>query len=390
MKKYSTLAVLVVSMLFSISTQTKADFNKDGYFEIPSNFDLFTSQNFKGYTKPLFTTIGQGAQSNLYSRASYDEFWSIGMDLSLSSTIIPNSQRTYTAELPKAFGDQTIMDNAIYKDGKIVRNITSIEQPTIYGGESNAIYVVAPLEGGDPADSIYKSVAFNEGNDISTMASLPALQFYVGLPTRTEIRLRYLGAPVQDQMYNHLAIAANQQIDHWMELFNPDDKMALAFNASYQFMTLAETVDMNSWSFGFHFSKEFTNGLAVYSGLQLEDLSGKFKVVRENGYNPDFYDSETDELKSVTEIPESQLLEYAAHVMAREDVKNSPYEEVKKLKPLEFDIETFTNWRFLVGGSYEYGIAEFHLDLGYASQIFVNGGLRLRFYQWDGDEVAPE
>ncbi len=375
----------------SLSFTAKAEFNKDGVLEVPGDFNLFTSKNLQGYTKPLFTTIGQGAQSNLFTVASYDESYSIGIDLSLSSTLIPGSQQVYDAVLPAAFGDTDRMDNAIYQNGKIVRNISgTVEQPTIYGGQSNAIYVVAPVQGGDPADSIYKTIAFNEGTNINTMASLPAFQLVFGLPTRTELRFRYLGAPVDDQMYSHLAISANQQLDHWMNIFDEKDNMALAINASYQFMTLAETIDMNSWAVGLHVSKGFGDGFSVYGGLQLEDLSSTFNMVRQNGYEADYYQEDGKTLKSRSAVTAEKQLNYDAHVAARKNVETNPYEEVRLLKPLSFDIESFTSWRFTVGAAYEFGIMELHLDMGYASQMFLNGGIRLRFKEWANSSVSAE
>ncbi len=375
--------LFLTALTLVLPSLMKAEFNEKGIFEISSDFSAFNSENFKGYTKPLFTTIGQGAQSNLFSVANYNDSYSIGLDISLSSTIIPGSQGTYNAMLPAAFGDTSIMDNAIYKNGQVIRNISgTVEQPTIYGGSSNAIYVVSPVAGGDPADSIYKTIGYNEGNNISTMASLPAIQLVFGLPTQTELRFRYLGAPIDEEMYNHIAVSANQQVDQWFDLFEKDDNMALAIHGSYQFMTLAETIDMNSWAAGVHFSKGFGDGLSVYTGIQLEDLGGTFNVARQNGYQEEFYISGTDELKPFNNVPTELQAQYVAHVAARRDTENSPFEEVRLLKPISFDIETFTNWRFTVGGAYEYGIMEFHLDIGYASQMFLNGGLRLRFKDW--------
>lgn len=381
--KFIKILLVGASLTLLAFSSMKAEFNENGVFEISSEFSGFNSENFKGYTKPLFTTIGQGAQSNLFSVANYNESYSIGIDISLSSTLIPGSQENYNAMLPAAFGDTNIMDNAIYKNGEIIRNIGgTVEQPTIYGGESNAIYVVSPVPGGDPADSIYKTIAYNEGNNIATMASLPAIQFIFGLPTRTEIRFRYLGAPIDEEMYNHIAISANQQVDEWFDIFDSEDNMSLAIHGSYQFMTLAETIDMNSWAAGVHFSKGFGDGLSVYAGLQLEDLGGTFNVERKNGYREEFYVQGTNELRDLNEVPTELQAQYVAHVNARKDTENSPFEEVRLLKPISFDIETFTNWRFTVGGAYEYGIMEFHLDMGYASQMFLNGGIRLRFKEW--------
>lgn len=373
------------------TSSAKADFNEDGLLEVSSDFKLFTSDNFKGYTKPLFTTIGQGIQSNLYTVATFNQSYSIGIDLSLASTIIPGSQQVYDAKLPAAFGDITRMDNAIYKNGKVIRNIGgTVEQPTIYGGASNAIYVVAPVEGGDPADSIYKTIAFNEGNDISTMAALPSLQLIFGLPTRTELRFRYVGAPINDQSYSYLSISASQQVDKWFDMFDEIDDMGLALNVSYQFMTLAKTLDMNSWAVGMHFSKGFGDGWSAYTGLQIEDLSGRFNMVRQNGYKAEYYEPNGEDLKAFNTVPVAKQADFIAHVQARDEVKDNPYEEVRLLKPLSFDIETFTNWRVLIGGAYEYGIFEIHLDLGYASQMFVNGGVRFRFKEWKNEVLVAE
>ena len=349
----------------------------------PQEFESFTSSNFQGFTKPFFTTLGQGAQSNLYTRAVYEEKFGIFFDLSVSSMIIPQSQKTYTAQLPKHLEMTENFDYAYIDNGKVIRNFgTTISQPTIYGESANTVYLTPKT--GDPADSIFKTIGFLEGNRVNTMMSLPALQFGFSLPTRTQIRLRYLGAPTDDVMINFLSFNVNQQIDHFMGLFD-DDMMGLAFNVSYQNFFWGDYTNLHSYSAGLHFSKAWENGLAIYTGLQYENLSGQFSMNRSNGYNAEFYREDGVTLKDFENVPNSLKSSYVVHVAERENVKNSPYEEVRLLKPVEFDIESFTNIRFLLGASYKVGIAEFHVDMGYASQMFLNGGVSLTITTWGGN-----
>lgn len=68
--------------------------------EISREFTMFTSQQASGFLKPLFTTIGESLNSGLYTKADYARGWSFGLDITLTSMIIPKSQTTYSAVLP--------------------------------------------------------------------------------------------------------------------------------------------------------------------------------------------------------------------------------------------------------------------------------------------------
>lgn len=364
----------------------------DDEVTIPNDYSLFTSANFKGYTKPLFTTIGQGAQSNLFTTANYDEKWYISLDLSASSVLIPESQKTYDASLPDLFTNPERVDIAAYKDGEIIRNFDGIEQPTIYGGESTTIYAASPLnnENSEPSDSLYKTLSFMEGSDISTMASLPALQLMIGLPTQSEIRFRFLTFGSGNENISYLNLGLNQRVDRYLDLWDEKDSMALAVNIGYNTIGFGDVIDMNSISFGVHFSKDFGDNFSVYSGIQYENLSGDFYIEREGGYNSEFYFGDGETLRPRSSIDPDLRADYDEHVVKKMDVSESPFEEVRMLKPMEFSIESFTNFRILAGASYKVGIVEFHLDLGYASQPFLNGGISFRLGSWGGQERNRE
>lgn len=353
MKKLVTAFILFLpAFLFS---------QKD--IEINKEFSLFTSENAKGYFKPMFTTIGESFNTGLHTTAFYSNSWSIALDFSVMGMMIPNSQLNYNAELPDLYGNDDVTQTAELRDGSINRSLSGFtRQPTIYGSKSNPIFA-APQNHFAP-DSFYKTVAYAEGNNISFMPGVPVAQLVAGFPTRTQLRLRYFGFNLLGEPLTYYTVALNQNIDRFFDLFDEEQNMALAANFAYHSFSRNPGIDISSFAAGLHFSKTFDFGLSLYTGMQYEGVSGSFYAVKE-----DFNEN---------------------------DVLNSPYAEVRNGDPLDFDIESFTNFRLLGGVSYKIGFVDLHGDIAYASQPVFRAGITLWFmknedkFKYIPPEYKPE
>ena len=346
-------------LFFCVALMAPISAGAGEYIEVSKDFTLFTSKNMQGYLKPLFTSVEESFNSNFFTTADYKEEWSIALDISVNGMFIPSSNRTYDAEMPDLYGQTDIVDVAQLRDGSTNRNNVPgmIKQPTIYGGMSYPVFS-APQNHLDP-DSLYKSVAFVEGNDISFMSGIPAFQLMMGFPTRTQLRIRSWGVPnVQDETLFYFAFNINQQIDHFFDMFGEDKSLALALNFGYHMMNRGKGLSMNSLSFGAHFSKTWESGIFAYAAAQYENVGGEFKAIRTN-FNPD-------------------------------DVANSPYKEIRDGDPLEFDIEGLNSYRILGGLGYRYGILELHLDAGWAEQPIVSTGITFWIASWGGKKKEKE
>lgn len=315
--------------------------------EITKDFTMFTSKNLAGYLKPLFTTVEESFNSNMYTRAIYGEHWTIGLDISAMGMLIPSSQKKYDAELPDMYGNTQVVQTAELTNnssigGLIKNNSGRSVQPTIYGGESFATYS-APQTGKYP-DTLYKSLAHAEGNDISLMSGIPIIQLVFGAPTRTQLRFRLWGAPIQDETLWYVGFIVNQQVDHWFKLFKEEDDMGLSLNLAYHNVS-RDGIGINSWAVGAHFSKTWENWFTAYGGLQYEDMSGTFEA---------------------TKIKDD---------VSHKETVDSPYPEIRNIEPIKFDIETFSSFRICAGASARWKGVEFHLDGGYVSQPYMSIGV---------------
>lgn len=351
-----SLFLIIICLIFPVTSKS-AD-----VIEIDREFNLFTSKNLQGYTKPLFTTIEESLNSYYYTTAIYKEKWTLAVDVSVCEMIIPGSQKSYTAELPHAFGDESVVHTAKYVGGNITTNVgTTISQPTIYGKSSTSVFSAPQVpnretydddQGYGVPDSIYKSVAFMEGNNVTFMAGLPVFQLISGFPTRTQLRIRYLPIPMLDEMGYYLGFNVNQQIDHFFDIFKSEDMMGLAVNMSFWKINWGKSIDMNSFATGVHYSKGWENGFTYYAGIQYEYMSGEFYAVKT---------SETDN---------------------ETDIVNSPYLEIRQGKDIKFDLESFTSFRILNGLSYRTSFLELHTDIAYASQPVFTIGATFWIGEW--------
>jgi len=316
--------------------------------ELTREFNLITSKNAGGYLKPLFTTIGEGLNTSLYNTSYHSNGWSFGINLSVSGMIIPKSQLDYDAELPDLYGNSARVKTAQLKNGTLFENLTGhTKQPTIYGGASSAIF--ATSQSSFPPDSFYKSVGFLEGNDISIMPALPIAQFYIGIPTRTELRLRFLTFGVQGAPIVYYTVGINQNIDKTFGINEPDNPFSLGFTAAYHSISRNNGIDISSLGLGLTASQQFGENFNFYGGVLYENMSGDINFVRKN-FNPN-------------------------------DVLNSPYSEIRNGEDLKVSVESFNSFRATLGAAFDVSFLKFHGDISYAAQPVFNFGVSIKLLE---------
>jgi len=345
----------IILLIITILTFTQnIVFSKD--LEISREFTLFTSQQAQGYFKPLFTSLGQSINSNLFSNADIQPRWSISFEISALGMFVPNSQKNYNAILPDLFGQNQYVRTAQKIDGTLYQEVSGrISQPTIYGGRSHPVF--AAPQNHFPPDSFYKSVAFVEGNNIIFMSGLPVMQFIVGLPTYSKLRLRFLTVPIQNSSLNYYTISLNQNIDKLFDLFS-DTTISLAANVAYHSISRNPGLDISSFAFGTNFTKRFNSNFAATIAMQYEDFNGKIKAIRKIADN--------------------------------NDVVNNPYREIRDAMPFEIPIESFTKFRIGGGLTYRIGFLELITSAYYASQPIIAAGLTFHIYEQKLRSPLPE
>lgn len=321
---------------------------------ISREFNLITSKNASGYFKPLFTTIGESFNSNAFTVARFTRQWRLGLDISVCGMIIPSSQTTYDAALPEEYGNTRITQTSERRGDTETRNASgTVSQPTIYGGISTPTFS-APQTGIAPSEIPKQpsTVSFIEGNNISFMSGLPAIQLGLGLPTRTQLKFRFASFPVQDASVTYLGIMGSQQFNHLVGLFADDSLIGVALNAGYHSLTRNQGISISSFAIGLQGSKTWESGLSLYGGAQYESLSGSITLVREKDFSV---------------------------------ISKSPYKEIRDQEDLKVDVTSFTDIRIGAGISYKTGILEIHADAAYASQPVIAAGLTLWFMSIDAD-----
>lgn len=305
--------------------------SSDTQYQLPKELSTFTSRNMTGYFKPLITTLSEGLHSNYFTSAVYSEKFSLGIDASAQMMLIPKEHKVFDAELPQAFANYNIAE---IRDASIARgNTPTTQQPTIYGGKATPVFAAAQT-------GFITPVTFLEGANLNTVISVPNLQLLLGIPTRTQVRLRFIPFTI-DNTYQltYYSIGVNQQID---KLFgNTDDKTGgIALHAAYQRLTISGVGGMTLFAGGIHASKSL-DFLTGYIGAQFERTSGMLEANRSTSV---------------------QLL-------------SNPYQEIRLLQPLKLDIDVFNSYRIVAGFSLRLLLFEFHLEAGYTAQPFASGGL---------------
>jgi len=344
-----------ILLFIFLSTIIFVDLRAAKEIEISREFTLLTSQHAQGYLKPLFTTLGESLNSGLFTKADYKKTFTLGIDINVMGMYIPNSQKTYDAELPDLYGNTDRVLTAVKKDGTIIHNVRgSWQQPTIYGGRSTAIFA-APQNHFAP-DSFYRSVAFIEGNNIRFMSGLPVLQVFMGLPTRTQFRGRFISVPIDGSNFTYYTIAVNQNIDRLFDMFE-DKSHSLALHFAYHSMKRSPGFEITSFAVGAHYSYEIAENFYATAAMQYEDFSGNFRAVKEK----------SEDLELV----------------------NSPYLEIREARPFNFNIESFTKFRIGGGLSYKLSAMEFSASAYYASQPVLSAGFSLYLIETKEKQPPP-
>lgn len=332
-----------VILLIILSIKLKAQDTK-----VDDIFEGYSSEYVGGYLKPVFTSIHQGLNSNFYTNNNYKKGeWRFGLDISGNAMMVPESQKTFTTAIPSEWTNSKIS----YLDGSgntVYTGEKTIEQPTFYGSTSNPLFSTDTLGN----SSIVKT--YLEGINLSNVSSLPNLQFVIGLPTQTEVRLRGFGG--EGAMYYGIII--NQRVDEMLDLFGMDKKHSLGVNfafqgASFEYDDINTTrnleiaMDMNTIAFGLNYGYNITKNFNLYSGVQFETLSGNLDAI----------------------------------YLDKSDLSNNTLPHV-----INADITSYTNFRALVGLSYKLSFAEFHIDGIYASQPMLTAGITFHFGSWGLEE----
>ncbi len=311
-------------------------------------FEGYSSEYVGGYLKPVFTSIHQGLNSNFFSNNNYKKGeWRFGLDISGNAMMVPESQKSFTTAIPGEWKDSKIY----YLDGSgntVYTGEKSITQPTVYGSRSTPLFSTDTLNN----SSLVKT--YLEGINLSNVSTLPNLQFVIGLPTQTEVRLRGFGG--EGAMYYGIII--NQRVDELLNLFGTDSKHSLGVNFAYQGASfehkdtnstrnLEIALDMNTIAFGLNYGYNIAKNFNLYSGAQFETLSGNLDAI----------------------------------YLDKSDISNNTLPNV-----INADVTSYTNFRALVGLSYKLAFAEFHVDGIYASQPMLTAGITFHFGSWGIEE----
>ncbi|KXK55986.1 MAG: hypothetical protein UZ07_CHB004001722 [Chlorobi bacterium OLB7] len=163
MNNHHRSAALAVGVLLAVSMATAQP-----PLEVEREFNIFTSQSAAGYFKPVLTTLQEGFASNIYHRASYAPQWSIGLDISSPWMVIPESHKTFSAQLPDCYADPTAAQTAELRSGTLTRGISgAVRQPTYYGSIATPAFSVPQ---GTGESDFCRTVGFAKG---TTSASCP-------------------------------------------------------------------------------------------------------------------------------------------------------------------------------------------------------------------------
>lgn len=293
-----------------------------------------TKKNIEGYIQPLFTTFAEGINSNLFTSAYHENRWSFGIDFSEQLMVIPSSQRTYTAELPEYFGDPNRVQTVEEYNGQIIRNSTSTKQPTVFGGQSHAVFAVM-----QDTTQASASITFPGGNNIDALPNIPIVQLLFGLPTRTQLRFRVVplsvGKPTRNILYMNIGL--DQQIDTWFSNSRQRSSFALAVHAAYSVVSVSDLMDSRAFAVGIHGSYSPVPTFSLFAGAQYEQMKGTVHYLSTQSA---YYDGQD-------------------HVYSTE---------------VEANLESANHFRVVGGMTYRVSFIEFHVHGAYAVQPVISAG----------------
>ena len=381
MKRLYPVILSVICCIYSSNAQK---------LEIGGTISLLTKENFENYSKPLFTSIGQSFNSNLWTTAIHEDRFKIGLDFSFMAMLVPESQKTYTASLPDHFSDprglQTTRANTAYnQNGKEVIQPSTVEQPTFYGGNPTTVYS-EPL-GANTFKTLGGNAEFPSGNGLNAVLGIPALQIMMDLPSRTHVRLRVVPVSSIDDDKNlfYAMIGVGHQFNQYIDGLK-DSTLGISLNVAYSLFSLTNTIDANALAIGVNASKKLDKYFTVFGGIQYEDFSGTFTYTRKN------VTPANQESNSPYKEVQDNMYRNPISGQLQTDPENGkfipvttpagiPDELAKKYirTPVEASISTFSNIRVVAGGECHLGALQLHAQLAYLSQFMFSGGFSIWF-----------
>ncbi len=358
--------------------------------EIGGTVSLLTKENFESYSKPLFTSIGQSFNSNLWTTAIHEDRFKIGIDVSVMAMLIPESQKSYSAKLPDHFSDprgaqNTRANTAYNKDGKETIQPATVDQPTFYGGNPTTVYS-EPL-GVNTFQTVGGNAEFPSGNGLNAVLGLPAVQIMMDLPSRTHVRLRVVPVSSIDDDKNlfYGMIGVGHQFNQYIDGLN-DSTLGISFNVAYSLLSLTNSIDANALAIGINASKKLDKYFTVFGGIQYEDFSGTFTYTRKNvtpanqeSNTP--YDEVRDNMYRDPTNDNNLIIDSDGRYVPFELPQGLPSEYTKlyERKPVVADINTFSNIRIAAGGECHLGALQLHAQVAYLSQFMFSGGFSVWF-----------
>lgn len=344
--------------------------------ELGGTVSLLTKENFEAYSKPLFTSMGQSFNSNLWTTAIHEDRFKIGLDFSFMAMLIPESQKNYTASLPDHFTNATIAKTAYNKNGIETRQPSTVEQPTFYGSAPTTVYSIPQDQNGNYTfQTIGGNAEFPSGNGLNAVLGIPAVQIMMDLPSRTHVRLRVVPVPSIDDDMNvfYGMVSVGHQFNQYIDPLK-DSTLGISFNAAYSLFSITNVIDANALAVGINASKKLNEFFTVFGGLQYEDFSGTFTYTRKD-VTPNDASSNTP----YAEVREN-LYTNPGSVIPNVDSQNRYAVNNKDTrKPVVADISTFSNFRIVAGGEVHLKALQLHAQLAYVSQFMFSGGFSVWF-----------
>lgn len=343
--------------------------------ELGGTVSLLTKENFEAYSKPLFTSMGQSFNSNLWTTAVHEDRFKIGLDFSFMAMLIPESQKNYTAALPSHFSNPQIARTAYNKNGVETVQPSTVEQPTFYGSTPTTVYSIPQDQNGNYTyQSIGGNAEFPSGNGLNAVLGIPAVQIMMDLPSRTHVRLRVVPVPSIDDDMNvfYGMISVGHQFNQYIDPLK-DSTLGISLNAAYSLFSITNVIDANALAIGINASKKLNEYFTVFGGIQYEDFSGTFTYVRK--------DVTPNEASSNTPYDEVRENLYTNNGFLNINPNNGTYMVNNKdnRKPVVADISTFSNVRIVAGGEVHLKALQLHAQVAYLSQFMFSGGFSVWF-----------
>ena len=234
--KYIGIAYAILLCLF-ISTASRAQ------NPIEDAVKQLTSDNAKGYLRPMVTSFGANLNSGLYHSASISELgFALRFDIVGMATLIGDAEKKYNAVAPQPFSQEPV------------------ETATLFGDLGTVVN--GPVPGVE--------YQFQNGQVKTNYVLFATPQLTIGDVYYSQVVIRYVPIPkIGDFPKTTLfVIGVRHNVSHYFSIIPLD----VATSFYYQSFTIGDIFDAKSLSFGAQASKSFSV-LTLYGGLQYESSS---------------------------------------------------------------------------------------------------------------------